>query len=147
MTKTIKVRNVVIGGGAPIVIQSMNNIPTGSKAELLQQISALAAAGCEITRIAIPDIAAAEAMHDIVVQSPIPVVADIHFDWKLAIAAIAAGADAVRINPGNIGSEDRVRAVAEAAGNAGIPIRVGVNAGSIAKKMRSNMVAIFSSLK
>ena len=142
MTRQVKIRNIFIGGGAPVTVQSMNNIPLTAKDELSAQINKLAAAGCEITRSAVPDMASAEVLQDIVASSPIPVVADIHFDWKLALAAIASGADAVRINPGNIGSRERVKAVAEAAGNAGIPIRVGVNAGSIAKDMRRELLQI-----
>ena len=142
MTRQVKLRTLPVGGGAPVSIQSMNNVPTADTEAVLRQIRGLAAAGCEITRVAIPDMDAAGALAEITSSSPIPVVADIHFDWKLALAAIAARADAVRINPGNIGGRERVRAVAEAAGNAGIPIRVGVNAGSIAKTLRAELAAI-----
>ena len=133
MTKQINVGGVPIGGGAPVTIQSMCNTPTQDAAATLDQIRKLAAAGCEIVRVAVPDMEAARAVGKIKEGSPIPVVVDIHFDYKLALEAIAAGADKVRINPGNIGGEDRVKAVAAACRQRGIPIRIGVNGGSLEK--------------
>ena len=133
MTKQINVGGVPIGGGAPVTIQSMCNTPTQDAAATLDQIKKLAAAGCEIVRVAVPDMEAARAVGKIKEGSPIPVVVDIHFDYKLALEAIAAGADKVRINPGNIGGEDRVKAVAAACRQRGIPIRIGVNGGSLEK--------------
>ena len=133
MTKQIKVGGVLIGGGAPVTIQSMTNTPTQDVEATLKQIRELAAAGCEIVRVAVPDMEAARAVGKIKEGSPIPVVVDIHFDYKLALEAIAAGADKVRINPGNIGGEDRVKAVADACRQRGIPIRIGVNGGSLEK--------------
>ena len=133
MTKQINVGGVLIGGGAPVTIQSMTNTPTQDVEATVAQIKKLAAAGCEIVRVAVPDMEAARAVGKIKEQSPIPVVVDIHFDHKLALEAIAAGADKVRINPGNIGGEDRVKAVAEACRRHHVPIRVGVNGGSLEK--------------
>lgn len=133
MTKQIKVGGVPIGGGAPVTIQSMTNTPTQDAEATLDQIRKLAAAGCEIVRVAVPDMEAARAVGKIKENSPIPVVVDIHFDHKLALEAIAAGADKVRINPGNIGGEDRVKAVARACSLHNIPIRIGVNGGSLEK--------------
>ena len=133
MTRQINVGGVLIGGGAPVTIQSMTNTPTQDVEATLRQIRELAAAGCEIVRVAVPDMEAARAVGKIKESSPIPVVVDIHFDYKLALEAIAAGADKVRINPGNIGGEDRVKAVADACRQRGIPIRIGVNGGSLEK--------------
>ena len=133
MTKQINVGGVLIGGGAPVTIQSMTNTPTQDVTATVDQIKKLAAAGCEIVRVAVPDLEAARAVGKIKEASPIPVVVDIHFDYKLALEAIAAGADKVRINPGNIGGEDRVKAVAEACRRHHVPIRVGVNGGSLEK--------------
>ena len=131
MTKQIMVGGVPIGGGAPVTIQSMTNTRTDDVEATLHQIRTLAAAGCEIIRVAVPDMAAAKAVGKIKEESPIPVVVDIHFDYKLALEAIAAGADKVRINPGNIGGADHVKAVAQACAQRGIPIRIGVNGGSL----------------
>lgn len=135
MTKQIHVGGVPIGGGAPVTIQSMTNTVTSDVQATLAQIRALAAAGCEIVRVAVPDMAAARAVGRIKEFSPIPVVVDIHFDYKLALEAIAAGADKVRINPGNIGGDDRVKAVADACRLHGVPIRIGVNGGSLEKTL------------
>ena len=135
MTKQIKVGNVLVGGGAPVSIQSMTNTRTDDVEATLRQIRELAAAGCEIIRVAVPDMAAAKAVGKIKEQCPLPLVVDIHFDYKLALEAIAAGADKVRINQGNIGSEDRVKAVADACRQRGIPIRIGVNGGSLEKPL------------
>lgn len=131
MTKQINVGGVLVGGGAPVSIQSMTNTRTDDVEATLAQIRTLTAAGCEIIRVAVPDMAAAKAVAKIKEQSLLPVVVDIHFDYKLALAAIAAGADKVRINPGNIGGEDRVKAVADACRQRNIPIRIGVNGGSL----------------
>ena len=133
MTKQINVGGVPVGGGAPVTIQSMTNTSTQDVETTLKQIRELAAAGCEIVRVAVPDMEAARAVGKIKEGSPIPVVGDIHFDYKLALEAIAAGADKVRINPGNIGGEDRVKAVAQACHLHNIPIRIGVNGGSLEK--------------
>ena len=135
MTKQIKVGNVLVGGGAPVSIQSMTNTRTDDVEATLRQIRELAAAGCEIIRVAVPDMAAAKAVGKIKEQCPLPLVVDIHFDYKLALEAIAAGADKVRINPGNIGSEGRVKAVADACRQKNIPIRIGVNGGSLEKPL------------
>ena len=135
MTKQIMVGGVAIGGGAPVSIQSMTNTRTSDVEGTLAQIRALASAGCEIVRVAVPDMEAARAVAIFKEHSPLPVVVDIHFDYKLALEAIAAGADKVRINPGNIGGEDRVKAVADACRQRGIPIRIGVNGGSLEKEL------------
>ena len=135
MTKQINVGGIPIGGGAPVTIQSMTNTPTQDVEATLRQIRELAAAGCEIVRVAVPDMEAARAVGKIKEGSPIPVVVDIHFDYKLALEAIAAGADKVRINPGNIGGEYRVKAVADACRLHNIPVRIGVNGGSLEKSI------------
>jgi (E)-4-hydroxy-3-methylbut-2-enyl-diphosphate synthase len=137
-TRTVMCGNVPIGGGAPVSIQSMTNTDTRDAAATADQIAALAAAGCDIVRCAVPDERAAAALADIRARLAargvaIPLVADIHFDYRLAIAAIEGGADKIRINPGNIGGEDKVRAVIESASAARIPVRVGVNGGSLEK--------------
>jgi len=132
-TRRVLVGKVPVGGGAAVSIQSMCNVPTSDAAAVLSQIGRLASAGCQIIRCAVPDKAALDALPAILEGSRIPVVADIHFDYRLALGAIAAGVHAVRINPGNIGSAEGVRKVAEAAGAAGIPIRVGANSGSLPK--------------
>ena len=137
MTKQIQVGGVPIGGGAPVTIQSMTNTPTQNAQATLDQIQKLASAGCEIVRVAVPDLEAARTVGKIKEHSPIPVVVDIHFDFKLALEAIADGADKVRINPGNIGGEDRVKAVADACRLHNIPIRIGVNGGSLEKDILS----------
>ena len=125
-TKVIKIGDKCIGGGNPILIQSMTNTKTDDVKATVAQIKALSAAGCDIIRCAIPDMKAALALKDIKAQIDIPLVADIHFDYRLAIAAIENGADKIRINPGNIGSSDRVKAVIDAAKEYNMPIRVGV---------------------
>lgn len=134
-TRQISVGSVQVGGGAPVSVQSMTNTDTRDAQATLEQIRALAAAGCDIVRCAVPDQAAARALEVICEQSPIPVVADIHFDYRLALDAIAAGVDKVRLNPGNIGGEDRVKAVVQAARARNIPIRIGVNSGSVEKSI------------
>ena len=132
-TKEIKIGNVKIGGGNPIAIQSMTNTPTENVEATVAQIHRLEKAGCEIIRCTVPTLAAAEAIKEIKKQISIPLVADIHFDYKMAIAAMENGADKIRINPGNIGSVDRVKAVVDVAKERNIPIRVGVNSGSLEK--------------
>lgn len=124
---------VLIGGGAPVSIQSMTNTDTRNVEDTVRQIERLADAGCDIVRCAVPDMEAAEAFGLIKKQVKVPLVADIHFDYRLAVAAIQNGADKVRINPGNIGSRDRVKAVVDAAKERQIPIRIGVNSGSLEK--------------
>ena len=135
MTKQVRCGRVLIGGGAPVSIQSMTNVDTRDSEKLLAQIKGLEAAGCDIVRVAIPDESAAKSFAKVRQETEMPLVADIHFNYKLALAAIEAGADKIRINPGNIGADDRVAKVVEAAGNKGIPIRVGVNSGSLDKKL------------
>ncbi len=134
-TLPVQVGPLTIGGGFPIVVQSMNNTDSRDVSATLRQIQSLADAGCELTRLAIPDQEAADALAVIRRQSPLAIVADIHFDYRLALAAIAAGADKIRINPGNIGGPDRVRQVVMAAREHRIPIRVGVNSGSLSRTM------------
>ena len=135
MTKQILVGGVPIGGGAPVVIQSMLNTKTTDVAGSLAQIKQLATAGCQIARLAVPDMASARAFKEICKESPLPLVADIHFDYKLAIAAAEGGAAKIRINPGNIGGEDRVKAVVDVCKDKRIPIRIGVNGGSLEKEL------------
>ncbi len=135
MTRQIHVGDVAVGGGAPVSIQSMLNTKTTDVVGSLSQIRALAAAGCEIARLAVPDMEAAAAFGKIAAQSPLPLVADIHFDYKLAIAAAEQGAAKIRINPGNIGSEERVKAVVDCCKAHHIPIRIGVNGGSLDKAL------------
>ncbi|MBR5951939.1 MAG: flavodoxin-dependent (E)-4-hydroxy-3-methylbut-2-enyl-diphosphate synthase [Pseudobutyrivibrio sp.] len=134
-TKEVKIGNRVIGGGNPILIQSMCNTKTQDVEATVTQILELEKAGCDIIRVAVPDMDAAKALSEIKKQIHIPLVADIHFDYRLAIAAIENGADKIRINPGNIGSIDRIKAVVEAAKAKNIPIRVGVNSGSLEKNL------------
>ena len=134
-TKVIRIGNCRIGGGNPVAIQSMTNTKTEDVDATVSQILALERAGCDIIRCAVPTMEAAEALKEIKKQIHIPLVADIHFDYRLAIAAIENGADKIRINPGNIGSEDRVRAVVEKAKEYNVPIRVGVNSGSLEKEL------------
>lgn len=134
-TRTIHVRDITIGGGAPVVIQSMSNVKTTDTDAVLAQIEELTRAGCAIVRLAVPDMDAVESFRTIRRQTAAALVADIHFDYRLAIAAIEAGADKIRINPGNIGAEERIRTVIDAAKAARIPIRIGVNSGSLEKKL------------
>ncbi|MEE1306281.1 MAG: flavodoxin-dependent (E)-4-hydroxy-3-methylbut-2-enyl-diphosphate synthase [Agathobacter sp.] len=135
ITREIKIGNKVIGGNNPILIQSMTNTKTEDVAATVAQIKQLEEAGCDIIRCAVPTMEAAKAISEIKKQINIPLVADIHFDYKLAIAAMENGADKIRINPGNIGSEDRVKAVVDVAKQRNIPIRVGVNSGSLEKEL------------
>ena len=138
LTRRVMIGEVPVGGGAPVSVQSMTNTPTEDAAATLEQIRRLAEAGCHIARVAVPNLKkdhllqrTLRALREIVEGSPIPVVADIHFDHSLALVALEAGVHGLRINPGNIGGEEEVRAVAEVAGERGVPIRVGVNAGSL----------------
>ena len=135
MSKQILVGGVPVGGGAPVTIQSMCNTRTDDVSATVAQILRLEEAGCEIIRVAVPDMAAAKAVGAIREQIHIPLVVDIHFDYKLALESVAAGADAVRINPGNIGDADRVKAVARACAEKKLPIRIGVNGGSLEKEL------------
>ena len=135
LTRKVKVGKVYVGGDAPVTIQSMTNTDTRDVEATLKQIRELYNAGCEIIRCTVPDMEAAEAIKEIVKQSPIPVVADIHFDYRLALKVVENGISAVRINPGNIGSIERVRMVAEACKAKNIPIRIGVNSGSLEKEI------------
>lgn len=134
-TKVVKIGDRIIGGNNPILIQSMTNTKTEDITATVQQINELTELGCDIIRCAVPTMEAAGALKEIKKQIRIPLVADIHFDYKLAIAAIENGADKIRINPGNIGSTERVKAVVDAAKERNIPIRVGVNSGSLEKDL------------
>lgn len=134
-TRQIQVGGVAVGGGAPVSVQSMCSTRTDDAAATLAQMRALKAAGCDIIRVAVPDMDAAAALPAIMAAAPMPVVADIHFDYRLALAAAAAGVSAIRINPGNIGGRDRVAAVADACAQRHIPIRIGVNSGSVEKSV------------
>ena len=134
-TKVVNIGNVAIGGGNPIAIQSMTNVKTEDVEACVGQILKLEEAGCEIIRCTVPNEAAAKAIAEIKKQIHIPLVADIHFDYKMAIAAMENGADKIRINPGNIGSIDKVKAVVDVAKERNIPIRVGVNSGSLEKEL------------
>jgi len=134
-TRRVHVGKVPIGGGAPVAVQSMTTTMTWDVPATLEQIRRLDEAGCEIVRVAVPDEKSADALPEIVRLSPLPVVADIHFTWKLGLKAIAAGVHKVRINPGNIGGESRVQEIVAAAKDKGIPIRVGANAGSLPKEI------------
>ena len=133
ITKTIYVRGVPIGGGNPIPVQSMTNTHTDDVPATLAQLRRLEAAGCQIVRLAVPNAIAARALPEIRRGTDLPLVADIHFDYRLALAAVEAGFDKIRINPGNIGSSERVRMVADACRERGVPIRIGVNSGSVEK--------------
>lgn len=134
-TSAVKIGDVTIGSGYPIAIQSMTNTKTENADATVQQIRGLESLGCEIIRVAVPTFEAAEAIKEIKKKIQIPLVADIHFDYRLAIASMENGVDKIRLNPGNIGSEDRVRKVVEVAKHYGVPIRVGVNSGSLDKKI------------
>jgi (E)-4-hydroxy-3-methylbut-2-enyl-diphosphate synthase len=134
-TRPVKVKDVVIGGGAPVTVQSMTNTDTRDAEATLVQIAALKEAGCELVRVAVPDEKAAAALPKICREAGLPVIADIHFDYRLALQAVEAGVSKLRINPGNIGSRRRVEAVVSAARERNMPIRIGVNAGSLAKPL------------
>ena len=133
VTRQVRCGDVLIGGGAPVSVQSMTNVDSRNEAALLRQIEQLQDAGCQIVRVAVFDMEAAGVLERVKKKVNIPIVADIHFDYRLAIAAMKAGADKIRINPGNIGSGERIQAVVEAARERDIPIRVGVNSGSLEK--------------
>ena len=135
ITKTVYVGGVPIGGGHPVVVQSMCNTDTRDAAATVAQIHRLTAAGCELIRVAVPDMAAADALATIVPQISIPLAADIHFDYRLALRALDCGAAKLRLNPGNIGGADKVKLVAAAARERGVPIRIGVNGGSLEKAL------------
>ena len=134
-TRQIHIGDVPVGGGAPISVQSMTNTVTADVSATVDQIIRLQDAGCEIVRVAVPDMAAAEAVRAIKAAIRIPLIADIHFNWKLAVAAIESGADGLRINPGNIGGKEKTLRVIERARDRGVPIRIGVNAGSVEKDL------------
>lgn len=142
MTRQIHIGPVAIGGGAPISVQSMCNTKTTDTEATVAQIKALQAAGCDIVRLAVPDMDAAKNLGNIISQVDVPLVADIHFDYKLALEAINQGISALRLNPGNIGGEEKVRAVVQAAKEKNIPIRIGVNAGSLDKKILAKYGAV-----
>ncbi|MFQ6617817.1 MAG: flavodoxin-dependent (E)-4-hydroxy-3-methylbut-2-enyl-diphosphate synthase, partial [Fidelibacterota bacterium] len=130
-TRPVKVGNVQIGGCAPVSVQSMTSTKTSDIKATTGEIHRLENAGCQIVRVAVPDEAAADAIEDIRKEINIPLVADIHFNYRLALRSVERGVDKIRINPGNIGSEERVKAILNSAGERGIPIRIGVNAGSL----------------
>lgn len=134
-SRQVVIGGVAVGGGAPISVQSMTNTRTDDVEATTSQVRSLAFSGCEIVRVAVPDRGALAALPEILARSPIPIVADIHFDHRLAVSAIEAGAHGVRINPGNIGGPERVREVVEAAISRGIPVRIGVNSGSLEKEL------------
>lgn len=136
-TRQIFIGGVAVGGGAPVTVQSMTNTVTSDVASTVAQIKALEAAGCEIVRVAVPDMESAGAIARIKAGVGIPLIADIHFDWRLALKALDGGVDALRLNPGNIGSKDRIAEVVKASKDRGVPIRIGVNAGSLEKDILS----------
>ena len=140
-TRTLKVGDLPLGGGAPVSVQTMANVDPHDAAALSAQIARCAELGCDLYRLTIPDVEAAKVLGEVRKTSPIPLVSDIHFDYNCALAAIAAGTDALRLNPGNIGSRDRVQAVARAAKEKGVPIRIGVNFGSLEKDLDAKVRA------
>ena len=138
-TRAIKVGSLTIGGGAPVSVQTMANVDPHDAAAIVEQVRACAALGCDVFRLTVPDVEAAKVLGVVKKSSPIPLVADIHFDYRCALAAIEAGTDALRLNPGNIGSRDKVQAVARAAKEKKVPIRIGVNLGSLEKGLREEL--------
>jgi (E)-4-hydroxy-3-methylbut-2-enyl-diphosphate synthase len=138
-SKPIQIGNVTVGGDAPIVVQSMTNTDTRNVRATIDQIKELEDCGCELVRVAVPDMEAAEAISPIKKGVTIPVIADIHFDYRLALMALVAGADGLRLNPGNIGEAEKIKKVAAAARERGVPIRIGVNAGSLPKPKKLNL--------
>ena len=132
-TRALKLGKLALGGGAPVSVQTMANVDPHDAAALVAQLKSCAESGCDVFRMTVPDVEAAKTLGEVRKSSPIPIVADVHFDYRCALAAIEAGADGLRINPGNIGSRDRVAAVARAAKAKGVPIRIGVNGGSLEK--------------
>ncbi|MBC7328843.1 flavodoxin-dependent (E)-4-hydroxy-3-methylbut-2-enyl-diphosphate synthase [bacterium] len=133
MTREVRIGNIKIGGGNPIAVQSMTRSPTKDVSKVVEEIKRFEMAGCEIVRVAVPDEESAEAIEEIKEKISIPLVADIHFNWRLALIALEKGADKIRINPGTIGSKEGVREIVKAAKDRGVPIRIGVNAGSLPK--------------
>lgn len=131
--KKVKIGNLTIGGGEPVRVQSMLNTPAGDREAAVKQATELENAGCEIIRATVPDMSAVKTVAALKETCTVPIVADIHFDWKMALEALSAGADKIRINPGNIGSDEKVKAVADACRLRGVPIRIGVNSGSVEK--------------
>ena len=140
-TRSLRVGDVPVGGGAPVSVQSMAKVGPHDAKALAVQVGECAARGCDIFRLTVPDIEAAKVLGEVRRSSPIPIVADVHFDYLCALAALDAGADAIRINPGNIGARDRVQAVARAAKERNAPIRIGVNLGSLQKDLRDELDA------
>ena len=140
-TRAIKVGPLIIGGGAPVSVQTMANADPHDAAAIVEQVRACAALGCDVFRLTVPDVEAAKVLGEVKKSSPIPLVADIHFDYRCALAAIEAGTDALRLNPGNIGSCDKVQAVVRAAKEKKVPIRIGVNLGSLEKGLREELDA------
>ena len=138
MTRVVRVGDVLIGGGNPVVVQSMTNTRTSDVPATVEQVRRLIRAGCEIVRVAVPDMEAAQAIREIKREVSVPIVADIHYDHRLALLALDAGADKLRLNPGNIRDPQKIREVAQAAAERGVPIRVGVNAGSVDKRFLKN---------
>ena len=136
MTRTISVGNILIGGGNPVTVQSMTNTATENVHATLEQINSLSEAGCEIVRLALPNRKSVPALKEIISESHLPLIADIHFDYRLALGAIDAGINGIRLNPGNIGEKEKIKLVAEKAGEAGIPIRVGANSGSLPENLK-----------
>ena len=139
-TRAVKVGSVTVGGGAPVSVQTMANVDPHDAKALIEQIEACAALGCDVFRLTVPDIDAAKTLAEVKRSSPIPLVADIHFDYRCALAAIEAGVDALRLNPGNIGGRANVQSVARAAKAKGVPIRIGVNGGSLEKDLQQKVV-------
>ena len=140
-TRAIKVGTLSVGGGAPVSVQTMANVDPHDPAALVEQVRSCAALCCDVFRLTVPDVEAAKVLGEVKKSSPIPLVADVHFDYRCALAAIEAGTDALRLNPGNIGSRDRVQAVARAAKEKKVPIRIGVNLGSLEKPLREELDA------
>jgi (E)-4-hydroxy-3-methylbut-2-enyl-diphosphate synthase len=133
VSRPVQIGRVTVGGGAPVVIQSMTKTDTRDVMSTIRQVKELEECGCELVRVAVPDAEAAQAIHAIKRGIAIPLIADVHFDYRLALAALEAGVDGLRLNPGNIGQADRVAAVVREAKERGVPIRIGVNAGSLPK--------------
>ena len=136
VTRQIHLGGVAIGGGAPVVVQSMTSTPAGDARATLEQVRALAAAGSELVRVSLPSDTDTDAFAEVVHHAPVPIIADIHFDWRLALAALERGAAAVRINPGTIGSDAHVHEIVRAAAAQGAVIRIGVNSGSLPRELR-----------
>ena len=139
ISKAIQIGGVTVGGSAPVVVQSMTKTDTRDVKATVRQVNRLAEVGCEIVRVAVPDAQAARALIDIKKQAKVPLVADIHFDYRLALSALEAGVDGLRLNPGNIGEPDKVKKIALAAKERGVPIRIGLNAGSLPATKKSNL--------